>query len=658
MKSLHLLAVLLLAHLVPAALSAPAEQAFTYQGSLAGANGSVTGTYDMTFKLFDALTSGTPVGSGISRTAVPVTNGLFTVTLDFGAAAFDGNARWLEIAVSSQTLSPRTPITPTPYAIMALKGPPNTTALTSAGANAYFTGGNLGIGTSDPKRTLHVGGTTRIGDATEGGAGTDGNFIQFELEPPAKSVLRFDTAAFTFWNPNGGEVMRLMKGGLVGIGTANPVAPLTVRGSATPVRQSFVTSDGPNSTFRIAHPSLNVTALGADRGQMLELGGFDSTGAQFDPFLTLNQQRVGVGTTNPDSPLHVLGWASPVHQSFVTSDGVNSTFRIAHPEPNVAALGANKGHALRLGGFDGAGGDFKPYLELLQIDGTPYLRGVAVYPPLSAGLAPYVDTAPIHLGDPIRRWILGTNVVVHGSMHVDGKLNVAGDMNVDGKLTYKSISAVTSVQSLEVSSGGATWQVLPGKRPWQDGFFSTSTTLDIPGTAGDLYVWDNLHVTDNLFVDADAHVRDAYVRSLEITGGGDIAEPFNVSGKHSAKPGTVVSIDSANPGGLRVATTAYDHAVAGVISGAGGINPGMMLSQKNTPATGDHPVALTGRVYCYADADAGGPITPGDFLTTSDTPGHAMRAADRERAAGATIGKAMSPLEHGQGLVLILVNLQ
>jgi hypothetical protein len=62
-------------------------------------------------------------------------------------------------------------------------------------------------------------------------------------------------------------------------------------------------------------------------------------------------------------------------------------------------------------------------------------------------------------------------------------------------------------------------------------------------------------------------------------------------------------------------------------------------------------------VYCWCDA-SGGAIEPGDMLTTSDTPGHAMKVTDYPRAQGAIIGKAMTSLEEGRGLVLVLVNLQ
>jgi hypothetical protein len=68
-------------------------------------------------------------------------------------------------------------------------------------------------------------------------------------------------------------------------------------------------------------------------------------------------------------------------------------------------------------------------------------------------------------------------------------------------------------------------------------------------------------------------------------------------------------------------------------------------------------VALTGRVYVLADA-AHGTIEPGDLLTTSDTPGHAMKVSDHAKAQGAILGKAMSELTHGKGMVLVLVTLQ
>ncbi|MBD3335247.1 MAG: hypothetical protein GF355_06995 [Candidatus Eisenbacteria bacterium] len=144
---------------------------------------------------------------------------------------------------------------------------------------------------------------------------------------------------------------------------------------------------------------------------------------------------------------------------------------------------------------------------------------------------------------------------------------------------------------------------------------------------------------------------------LKISGGADIAEPFNIGGSQSVEPGMVVTIDPARPGELTVSTRAYDRCVAGVVSGAGDVDPGLIMAEKGSAADGEHPIALTGRVYCRATA-ANGPIQPGDLLTTSGVPGHAMRAADHDRAQGAVIGKAMTSLADDTGLVLVLVTLQ
>jgi hypothetical protein len=170
--------------------------------------------------------------------------------------------------------------------------------------------------------------------------------------------------------------------------------------------------------------------------------------------------------------------------------------------------------------------------------------------------------------------------------------------------------------------------------------------------------------TSKLTVGGDIFVKSANGRVitpvLEIIGGSDLSEQFDIrSDEQGVVPsaGMVVSIDSENPGKLVVSSEAYDRKVAGIISGAGGIQPGMLMGQKGSVANGANPVALTGRVYCLVDA-AHGAIQPGDLLTTSETSGHAMKVTDYSRAQGAILGKAMTSLENGKGQVLVLVTLQ
>jgi hypothetical protein len=108
--------------------SANVGTAFTYQGQLKDNGAAVNGAYDFEFRLFDAVSGGTEIGSLISIGDANVTSGYFTVQLDFGTSAFNGDARFLEIRVrpgasvgAYTTLNPRQTITPAPMAF-ALPG--------------------------------------------------------------------------------------------------------------------------------------------------------------------------------------------------------------------------------------------------------------------------------------------------------------------------------------------------------------------------------------------------------------------------------------------------------------------------------------------------------------------------------------------------------
>jgi hypothetical protein len=136
--------------------------------------------------------------------------------------------------------------------------------------------------------------------------------------------------------------------------------------------------------------------------------------------------------------------------------------------------------------------------------------------------------------------------------------------------------------------------------------------------------------------------------------GGDCAERFDLKTLETAEPGTVMVID--DNGALRKSDKAYDRAVAGVVSGAGAFRPGIVLDQHDDNE-GRTTIALVGKVYCKVDADRA-PIAVGDLLTSSDTPGHAMKVADPMKAFGSVIGKALRPMASGQGLLPILVALQ
>lgn len=99
--------------------------AFTYQGRLNNSTNPANGHYDFIFTVWNASSGGSEIGGTSTSLGVGVTNGLFTVTVDFGSGIFTGPTYWLQITVETNgvgpfvSLSPRQQLTPTPYAIFA-----------------------------------------------------------------------------------------------------------------------------------------------------------------------------------------------------------------------------------------------------------------------------------------------------------------------------------------------------------------------------------------------------------------------------------------------------------------------------------------------------------------------------------------------------------
>jgi hypothetical protein len=99
--------------------------AFTYQGQLNANGGTANGRYDLRFLVWDAPANGNLVAGPLTNPATGVTNGLFTLMLDFGPGVFTGRGRWLEVDVRTNgngvftTLLPFQQLLPVPYAVMA-----------------------------------------------------------------------------------------------------------------------------------------------------------------------------------------------------------------------------------------------------------------------------------------------------------------------------------------------------------------------------------------------------------------------------------------------------------------------------------------------------------------------------------------------------------
>ncbi|MFN0111094.1 MAG: tail fiber domain-containing protein [Blastocatellia bacterium] len=276
LRMLMLLATLLLGSIAVMAQST----AFSYQGRLNDGANAANGTYEIQFKLFDAVTGGTQVGATFIPTpaGVVVTNGAFTVTLDFGATAFPGANRWLEISVKPPngaaftTLTPRQRVTATPYAIKSLSADGLSAACNGcvtgtqigslpatsgnyiqngvalqAGSNFNISGngligGNVGIGTTTPpQRRLHVSGTgsddAGVGDLLVSGTGAVGSAITLAAGSGGRryswistgSAVASSVGSLAAYDVDSSEYrMVINRLGDVGIGTITPTRKLTV----------------------------------------------------------------------------------------------------------------------------------------------------------------------------------------------------------------------------------------------------------------------------------------------------------------------------------------------------------------------------------------------------------------------------------------------
>lgn len=210
-----LLSILTLSHEVwgvepqaqtPADLQVITNSAFSYQGTLSDGSAPADGPYDFEFALFDSDTGGTQVGSTVTLNDVMVENGLFTVLLDFGATAFEGSARWLDVSVrpgdSSGAYTPlgRQELTPVPYALTLRPGATISGTVANGHAlevvNRYDSGtigsalvGRASADTSPAIAAYHEGtghalyGSTASGDPTIGGVNdAAGNAVDGQSE--------------------------------------------------------------------------------------------------------------------------------------------------------------------------------------------------------------------------------------------------------------------------------------------------------------------------------------------------------------------------------------------------------------------------------------------------------------------------------------------
>ena len=306
--------------------AAPVGTAFTYQGRLINGTNPAQGIYDLRFTIYDALAGGSSVGGPLTNAATAVSNGLFTVTLDFGADVFDGNARWLEVGVRTNgggafgTLAPRQPLTPAPYAAYAPSAGVAASANSVAAANvtgtlglaqlpgAAVTNNEIGLNLSGAFAGSGAGLTGVNADQLDGQHGafyqnagnlTSGTLADARLS--ASVALRSTTNTFTATNVFAKPV---------GIDCYAPGRPLQVGnpntfGSVGIIRlASRSTNSADSRVWDIGVPQTGSDKSGDGYSFMID----DTQSGTAPEFLVhWGNGYVGIGRTNPVSALDVNG---------------------------------------------------------------------------------------------------------------------------------------------------------------------------------------------------------------------------------------------------------------------------------------------------------------------------------------------------------------
>jgi len=693
---LYRILILALGIMCVLALSVAADvpQLISYQGRLTDTLGAPVpdGDYDVRFEIWDSpVPSEADIMLWTSFTVtVSVSNGLFTHML--GSAnplppsvfVYDGPlGRYIATEVIGQGVTPpRLPLLATPYAYQAIKSDTAGYALAGAGGGGYwqpgagggiyYDGGNVGIGNSRPAHTLDV--TGDINTSTlyrSNGATILKDLGSFSIALGIHAGESGTSQNSTFLGHNAGQFGSGHDNTYVGYsagssanGESNVYIGSGSGSNATGILNTFVGAfaapnnegnnnvmigqaaghwhtTGDNNTFvGVAAGNGNITG---DRNTFIGKGaGQNATGSD-NVFLGR-----GAGYSNPDSHTLIIN-NTTAGTPLIYGDFLANRVGIGTVEP-LASLHVQ---AVGLDAIRGSTSDD---------EGSSGVLGIGTGP-LNYGVQGTVD-GTLAIG--VRGYASGSNGVgVSGTADAENGYGVFGSSsNTDNGIGVYGLSMGTEGCGVYGRAPGSNGRGVYGQAEASNGigvYGQAEASNGIGVYAEATYAGATALVVDGHWeaewaadIKGNVRIRNLYDETIvELGEGLDFAEGFNTASPSQIAPGTVMIIDPLNAGKLAVSSRAYDSRVAGIVAGANGLGSGVRLGTDQF----DVDVALAGRVYCNVDASETG-IEPGDLLTTSAVPGHAMKATDHLRTHGAILGKAMERLERGEkGQILVLVTL-
>ncbi len=667
---------------------------FTYQGRLTDGAGPASGTYDLRFTLLDAVIGGSQVGPSVTRDDVTVTGGLFTVSLDFGTT-FAGSKRWLQVEVrpgastgTYAVLAPRQELTPTPNALFSVNASTVAGLSCANGEVAKWSGSTWACGTDADSGdiTSVTAGTGLAGGGTSGAVtlAVDAKVVQSRVNegcPAGSSIQTINQNGTVGCQPDttGADWSRTGNAGtdpaVNFIGTTDS-QPLEVRvnnlrtmriepntggsdrapnlmlgyeGSSTAAgSQGAVVIGGGERGLNLYPNSVaaNFATVSGGLDNQIDASGLDSVIAGGDGNrITGAQAVVSGGTVNTAFVAATVGGGAVNNATGSTSTVAGGSFNNATGDYSTVAGGTSN----RSSGFAStvAGGSANLAGGALSFAAGHSAR---VRDPSQTGDA-NGDEGTFVWADSLATFFTSTGanqflVRAAGGVAINtntpslgASLTVSGNTQMTGRLGFGSQTR----QMLDLwGSGygiGVQGSAHYSRSDYGFDWFRGGTHSDIqddPGTGG----------FRQMRLDGDGNL---HVRGTVSGGGADFAEML--AGESGLEPGDVLAIGT--DGSLVKSSEPGQTTVVGVFSTQPGFLGGASDGEDHA---GKVPLAVVGIVPVKATAE-NGPIRPGDRLIASATRGRAMRTS-AEPVVGSVIGKALSPLASGTGVVQMLVLVQ